>query len=207
MSESDAKQGMSEKVMRSILDLVSYVPDSKVDEVVTPEAEGERIAKKYANQAMAWAGAMALPPGPLGWALILPELMKIWRIQRQMVADLAALYGKSGDLNRNSMLYCLFRHGAAQAMRDVAVQVGGRVLMKRATQRVIQNVAEAVGVRVTQKVIGRGLSRMLPLVGAGAVALYARRDTLAVAETTIEFLESELLLDAGSPELEGDELA
>ena len=31
------------------------------------------------------AGTLALPPGPLGWATIAPEMLAVWHIQRQLV--------------------------------------------------------------------------------------------------------------------------
>jgi len=58
------------------------------------------------------AGTLALPPGPLGWMTILPEMVGVWKIQAQMVADIAALYGKTATLTQEQMLYCLFKHTA-----------------------------------------------------------------------------------------------
>ena len=60
------------------------------------------------------AGTLALPPGPLGWLTILPEMLAVWKIQSQMVADIAALYGQKSTLTEEQMVYCLFRHSAAQ---------------------------------------------------------------------------------------------
>jgi hypothetical protein len=37
---------------------------------------------------------MALPPGPLGLATVIPDLLAIWKLQQQLVADIAAVFGK-----------------------------------------------------------------------------------------------------------------
>ena len=74
--------------------------------------------------------SLALPPGPLGYVTILPDLVGIWRIQAQMVADMAGVYGQQAFLSREQMLYCLFRHAAAQAMRDV-LYAGAEQNLKR----------------------------------------------------------------------------
>ncbi len=70
------------------------------------------------------SGSLALPPGPFGMLTVLPDLYLIWKTQRQMVADIFALYGRTAELTRMHMLYCLFRHAASQVLRDVAVRTG-----------------------------------------------------------------------------------
>ncbi|MGA9422419.1 MAG: hypothetical protein WBW61_08640, partial [Rhodanobacteraceae bacterium] len=110
------------------------------------------------------------------------ELIAIWRIQAQMVADIAGAHGKSADLGREQMLFCLFRHATAQALRDVAVQVGGRVLIQDVPTRAIESIARTLGIKLSQRLVGRGIARWLPLIGALGVGAYAWADTLAVAK-------------------------
>ena len=138
------------------------------------------------------AGSLALPPGPLGWLTILPELVLVWRIQAQMVADIAGIYGKQAYLTREQMLYCLFRHTAAQAARDLIVRVGERYLIQQVSLRTLQSVAERIGVRVTQQAIGKGISRWLPVIGALGVGAYAYYDTGQVARTATELFRREI---------------
>jgi hypothetical protein len=81
------------------------------------------------------------------------------------------------------MLYCLFRHAAAQALRDVGVQVGARLLVREAPLRTIERVAAKIGIQMSKHVAGRGLARWLPMVGAVGVGAYAYYDTRQVART------------------------
>ena len=138
------------------------------------------------------AGALAWPAGPLGWLTILPEMIAVWKVQARMIADIAAFYGKKGSLTQEQMLYCLFKHTASQAVRDLVVRVGERVVIKRATLRVLRTVAQRIGVKVTHRVIARTVSRWLPVVGALGVAAYAYYDTAHVAKIAIELFEGEL---------------
>ena len=117
-----------------------------------------------------------------------------------MVSDLAAVYGKKSSLTQELMLYCLFRHTAAQAVRDVVVRVGERFLVRRASLRGLQVIAQRVGVRVTQRVIGKGISRWLPIVGAVGVGAYAYYDTSQVAATAIDLFAEDIIV-----ELQADE--
>ena len=36
------------------------------------------------------SSGLSLPPGPLGWLTLLPELRSLWQLQTQLVADIAA---------------------------------------------------------------------------------------------------------------------
>ena len=94
------------------------------------------------------------------------------------------------------MVYCLFRHVSAQLFRDVVVRVGERVLMRGASLGFLQTVARTLGVKVSQKIIGKSVSRFVPLIGAVGVGAYAYFDTLQVAKTANELFSSEITLDA-----------
>jgi hypothetical protein len=84
------------------------------------------------------------------------------------------------------MVYCLFRLAAAQAVRDLAVRAGERILIKRLPARGLQAVVRKIGVPLARRVAGRGITRWLPVVGAVGVAGYAYYDTRRVAATAME---------------------
>ncbi|MEO8999261.1 MAG: hypothetical protein ABI227_04640 [Rhodanobacter sp.] len=190
------------RVTQAILDFVSKVPDSKVGSSKDPASEARRLAQRAAQRAALTAGSLALPPGPLGWLTLLPELIAIWKIQGQMVSDIAAAYGRNHTLGREQMLWCLFRHTAAQAFRDVVVQMGDRLVFRRMSYGVAQRVAKQVGVKLTQRTISEGLSRWLPVIGALGVGAYAYYDTGQVASTAIALFSGDVVM-----ERDGDEAA
>ena len=104
-------------------------------EAVAISAEDRKRADFYqanATRAAALSGTLALPPGILGMLTVLPDLVAIWRIQAQLVADIAGLYGRNMQLTRTHMLYCLFRHATSHVARDVAVRAGQRLVVQRA---------------------------------------------------------------------------
>lgn len=196
----DSTSDVPSKVASVILGFVGKIPNSKQTASRTPAESARSVAHGASAMAATAAATLALPPGPLGWLTILPEMVAVWKIQAQMVADIAALSGKTATLTQEQMLYCLFKHSAAQAVRDLIVQMGERVLVKRASLRVMQEVAQKVGLRVTQRAIGKGLSRWLPIIGALGVGAYAYYDTAQVARTAIELFEREIDLDGSAEE-------
>jgi len=184
-------KGLGEKVLA----LVIQPPEPGCVPSVRPgDAAAHAIEAAAAKAGMA-AGTLALPPGPLGWATIAPEMLAVWHIQRQLVADIAALYGRSAELGPAQMLWCLFRHTAAQALRDLGVRVGERVIVRPAAQVLLQRAAEAVGLHLGQKAASRALSRWVPLVGAAGVGAYAWWDTRQVGRAAVQLFEREQVID------------
>ena len=176
----------SRRIAQVILDLIAKIPKSNQRASSTPNELARQLANASAAKAALVSGGLALPPGPLGWLTVLPDLIAIWKLQSQMVADIAALYGKSATLTREHMLYCLFRHAAVQAVRDLVVRAGSRVIVQRASFGTLQAAAQRVGVKVTQKALGAAAARWIPIVGAVGVGAYAYYDTAKVAQTAIE---------------------
>lgn len=187
------------RVTAAIMDFVSQIPASQVGSSRHPDAEARLLTQRAAKRAGLTAGSLALPPGPLGWLTVLPELVAIWRIQAQLVSDIASAYGKHATLGREQMLWCLFRHTAAQAFRDLVVQLGDRLLFRRMSATVVERVAQRIGVKLSQRAIGAGVSRWLPVVGALGVGAYAYYDTRNVAETAIELFRGSSALTDDDP--------
>ena len=188
-----------------LLQIVTNIPRSTSQPSATPLSAGETIIREAAWKAAGTSGMLALPPGPLGLATILPDLMAIWRIQQQMVADIARTFGKEAVLTREVMAYCLFKHGAALLVRDLVVRAGERYLIRPVALRALAGMLQKVGVATTQKALGRIASRWVPVLGALAVAAYARWDTQQVGRTALEMFSSNLELPPGDPEKTADE--
>jgi hypothetical protein len=180
-------------VQRAILGVLAHIPATREPLQTSPVTRARAIAKVAARKAATISGSLALPPGPLGWITIIPDLTMVWKIQSQMVADIAGAFGKSGFLGPEQMLYCLFRHAAAQSVRRFAVRAGERIIIKRASATGLEVAARKIGVPVARRIAGKGLSRWVPVVGAAGVAGYAYYDTKRVAETAIELFRSDLI--------------
>lgn len=178
-------------VAKAILDVISSVPHTGESLSASPRERGRVIANQAALKAAAVSGTLALPPGPLGVLTLVPDLVMVWRIQAQMVADIGGAFGKTASLSQEQMLYCLFRHAAAQVVRDLGVRVGERFVFRPATLRVLQAIASRLGMHVTQRFIAQSVARWLPVVGSLGVAAYAYFDTGQVAATAVALFEEE----------------
>lgn len=183
----------------AIFSLVLQVPPSAERALEQPAARAHAISRSAARKASVLSGSLSLPPGFLGWLTVLPELVGVWKLQAQMVADIASVYGKQKTLGREQMLYCLFKHISAQMFRDVVVRVGERVVVKQTSVQVLQRLAKNLGVKLTRVAISKGAARFVPLLGAATVGAYAYFDTMQVAKTAIDLFERDITLDEKRP--------
>jgi hypothetical protein len=193
VSERDAP-GVAAKVGGAILEVVSRVPMTRETPLADPDAQVRRLARQAARRAAVVSGGLALPPGPLGVLTLIPDLMAIWKIQAQLVADIAGARGRSGSLTREQLLYCLFRHAASQVLRDVVVRAGERAVVHRLTVSAIQAIASRLGIHLSQQLIAKSAGRFVPGLGAAAVAAYAWWDTERVARIADELFSREIVV-------------
>ena len=175
--------------------VVTAVPEPRTRPVPHPDRETELIARRAAQRAAVLSGTLALPPGPIGMLTVLPDLYLIWQTQRQMVADIFAVYGRTPELTRTHMLYCLFRHAASQVLRDVAVRAGERFIVRQVSGNVLASLLNSIGFSLARRIAGSSAGRWVPVVGAVAVGGYAYWDTMQVARTAQRLLS---MIDAAA---------
>src|SRR5882672_1535762 len=149
---------MIPRILTALHDAINSVPTSTEPPALYPAVRSQAIGKTAAMKAAAISGALAVPPGPAGLLTLIPDLLLIWRIQGQMVADVAGAYGKRVHLTPEGMMYCLFKHAAAQAVRSVVVVGGGRLLIRRATPELLGKAIERVGVSLTERLATKAVS-------------------------------------------------
>lgn len=184
------------QIAQTILDAIAHIPSTDETKSRTPREQARKIASAAAAKAGLSAGALAAPPGLAGMLTLIPELLAVWRIQTKMIADIAAVYGQTAKLTQEQMLYCLFKATAPTAVGALVVMVGESVLVRRSTLRAIQKIAEKVGIKVTQTLLGKSIARWLPFVGALGVGAYTYYETGRVAQTAIELFEKAIEVEA-----------
>jgi hypothetical protein len=147
-------------------EFVGSIPEVSERQSHAPAERSFVIVKAAAIKAAALSGGLALPPGPLGILTIIPDLLGIWKIHNQMVADVAGAYGRQARLSQDQMVRCLCKHAACQLARDVIIRVIERALARRASLCLLQRVG-------------------VPILGAVAVAAFTYFDTLQVGKRAI----------------------
>lgn len=195
--QADKEQSTGD-VAGAIERVIANVPAPRTQRVEMPDEAALRIARTAAKRAALVSGSLALPPGPLGMLTVLPDIYVIWKTQGQMVADIFALYGRTAELTRTHMMYCLFRHAASQVMRDFVVRSGQRYAVRQLSSQALRTASTRIGRAVSQRVIGSAASRWIPLAGAAVVSGYAYWDTMQVAKTAQQLLSAPSLDESGA---------
>ena len=204
-SKRSAQLKAGPRIAEAMLDFVGQTPISSELAASRPDLRARAIAATAARRAAVTTSGLSLPPGPLGWLTLLPELRALWQLQSQLVADIAGCYGKSAELGREEMIYCLFRHTDAQAVRDLVTQIGQRFVVQRASRPQVQAVLLKIGMHIAQRLIGKGISRWIPVFGALGAGAYAYYDTSQVADTAVEFFAGVIDVEAEDASVVGDD--
>ncbi|MEI8254387.1 MAG: hypothetical protein WCJ30_01810 [Deltaproteobacteria bacterium] len=152
----------------------------------------DELIKSYANQNFVIAGAANLVPGPLGALAIVPEITLVMRNQIQMIYDLGVAHGKEAQLN-SRLLLAIFATVSGGGALGIATVKGGQLIVKRASLRVIQQIIVWLGGKITQRALRALLAKWVPLVGAGAMAIWARQTTVAMGREATSLLQKEII--------------
>lgn len=185
------KQNKYSKISEVLLEILSHIPESKVGAETDAEAQVDKLITTASRKSGAISGLLSLPVGPLGMATILPDLVAVWTIQRQLAADIAHIYGRSHTLNRDTMLYCLFHHGQS-SLQDVVFRVGQRYFVRRSSQKAFTGFIGKIGMRIGRVILGESIARWIPVIGAVAGARYSQKDTEKVGATARELFRHEI---------------
>lgn len=192
--------------LQGFIDLFSGLEQYKSPYAPPIQAPDEIIDQLVQNACFKTAlisGSCSLPPGPLGLLSIMPELLFIYRIQGQLVIDIAALLGKEVHVTRELLLYCIFKHGSAQVFRKVIQESSLKILIRPTTVRVFQSLLEKIGIVITNKILKKQFSRWIPLGGAMLTGVFAYYDTKNVGKTAKHLFEKEISTIESLVEMEG----
>ena len=181
-------------VSQALHALVSQIPASLEMPAVDPGERVKMLAKTAALKAAAVSGSFTLPPGPLGMVTVLPDLLAVWRIQQQLVADIAGAFGRTSALTSEAMVICLFKHGGAALTKGLFKRKGNDVLLQRIANRTLLQLLEKIAVRVAQRIAAKSVSRWIPVLGALGAGAYAYYDTTHVATNAIDLFSANVRL-------------
>jgi hypothetical protein len=178
----------------ALLGVVTRVPASREPPAADPAARSRSLARVAQAKSAAVSAAAALPPGPIGWVTLAPELVVIWRIQSQLVADLAAAHGRHHALGPELLLHCLFAHSLERPLGGLVARVGERLLVRTASYRALQPLVRSIAERLARRTLARGAGRFVPVAGSAALAGWAWRETGRVAASATEAFAHEIVV-------------
>lgn len=181
---------LKDKAINIIFDLITNIPESIYVSSMDADSRVKLITQRASFKAATVSTTLSIPAGFTGILTAIPDIAAIWRIQAQLVADIAATYGKIALLTREAMVWCLFRHSAAQLLRDVAVRTGSRVVVQKLSTTALKKVVEKIGLKISSTFLSKSLLRAIPAIGAIGNGAYAYYDTTEVGKTAAAYFKA-----------------
>lgn len=188
--ESKTAELLKEKASSILFDLITDIPDSLHIPLSTPEEKVNRLIAQASLKAATVSATLSIPAGFTGIVTAIPDIAAVWRIQAQLVADIAATYGKLALLSREAMVWCLFRHSAASLLRDLAVRTGSRIVVQKLSSTALRAILQRIGVKISTKFAGKTLIRAIPAIGALGNGAYTYYDTNEVGKTAAAYFKA-----------------
>ncbi|MBK8696943.1 MAG: TerB family tellurite resistance protein, partial [Deltaproteobacteria bacterium] len=121
-----------------------------------------------------------------------PEIVAVIGNQTKMIFDLGVAHGQHRFLRSELVIGILMSSMGSGGGSLLAVQ-GGKLLVRRASLRVMQKVIAMLGGKVTQQLLKSMVGKWLPVVGAAAMAAWARYTTKKLGEHACEMLSKEIV--------------
>lgn len=158
---------------------------------LVPKGATKEIIASYAFKNAGIAAACNVVPGPLGLVAAVPELVLITRNQVRMIADLGVSLGKGPQMNGRVLLAVLMAALGGGALSFAAIQ-GGKLVVKAPTVQAIQKAIAWLGGEISKRVVRQVLAKWFPIIGAAAMAYWAKKSTEAVGKAALKLLQKEI---------------
>jgi hypothetical protein len=197
---------IKEKLSALLFELITDIPESLHSPSENSDDKIKKLIRQAAVKASLVSATLSVPAGVTGVLTSIPDIAAIWRIQAQLVSDIAATYGKFAQLSREAMVWCLFRHSAAQLLRDIAVRTGSRIVVQKVSFAVLEALLKKIGLKVSTKFLGRAALRAIPAIGAIGNGAYSFYDTTEVGKTAAAYFKA-LADNPEEPPVEEAEIA
>lgn len=181
---------IKEKLSTLLFELITDIPESLYSPTENSDDKINKLIRQAAVKASMVSATLSVPAGVTGVLTSIPDIAAIWRIQAQLVSDIAATYGKFAQLSREAMVWCLFRHSAAQLVRDIAVRTGSRIVVQKLSLAALEALLKKIGLKISTKILGKIALRAIPAIGAIGNGAYSFYDTYEVGKTAAAYFKA-----------------
>jgi len=176
--------------------LAKFIPTDLDIEGKTPE----EMVKSASWKAFAISTAAAIPPGFIGYATILPEIMAVTKVQINLIYSIAKYYGKAATMNTTITTLIFANEAGITISQDVVKKMGPKLVVRamgtKALRPITQRIAVRIGGRITQKLVARWIPFVLaPLFGA-----FSKSMTTTIGKYAIKLFQNDIEIEEIMPE-------
>ncbi len=165
---------------------------------VLPDGTPEEMIREASGRAFKLSTALGLIPGPLGWAVILPEVAALTRLQIDLVRGIALYHRQEQKMNREITLL-IFANAMGVTFGEIAARrVGATLVIRAASTRVVRRAARLVGSAILDRAVRRAIGRWIPIVVAPVFGYFSRSMTVKIGREADRFFVREIRIEGTS---------
>lgn len=158
-----------------------------------PEKEQvESIIKSCSNANGAISGLSGMLPGVVGLVAILPELKSTIENQITMIYDIGVAHGKDEHLSKEMVLSLAMQSGAGSIAINALARQGEKILIKKASVKVFQQIAKVLGIKLSASVVKSAVAKFVPVLGGVAIGIWVKYTTTEIGENSAVILSQKL---------------
>lgn len=180
-----------ESAFDSVIESRQEYYEKNPDKVPGLAAVDALIRASYTQNA-AISGGASLIPGPFGMLAVVPELLLVINNQIKLIYDIGVAHGKKNEITRE-LLLGIFISAAGTSAGSLLVMHGSKVLVRRASLRVMQKMIALLGGRITQQALKSAVSKWLPGIGAAAMAVWTGYLTKQIGSKANEIFKHDIV--------------
>jgi len=142
----------------------------------------KNIINSCSNTNGSISGISGMIPGIAGLFAILPELKLTIGNQIIMIYDIGVAHGKEEQLSKEMVLSLAMQSGAGSAGINALTRQGEKILIKKASVKVFQQLAKALGVKLSAAVVKSAVAKFVPVLGGIAIGIWVKYTTNEIGE-------------------------
>jgi hypothetical protein len=122
--------------------------------------------------------------GPAGLLSIIPSLKKSLENQIIMIYDIGVANGKEDLMTKEMILSLAMQSSAGSAGINALAKQGQKVIVKKASVKIFQKIAKALGVKLSAGILKSAVAKFVPVLGGVAIAIWVKYTTTEMGETS-----------------------
>ncbi|MCX7999534.1 MAG: hypothetical protein N3A69_11390 [Leptospiraceae bacterium] len=153
------------------------------------------LIRKRALQAAFISASSNFIPSYFGYFASLGEVYLLLKLQASMVKDIAVIFGKEKDLNKDLLLYCLFKNSHPNLWKGFIRFIGTRIILRPTSFSIFTQILKSLQPHIEMKLESNFGKQLFSFFGVLSLSTLSYLDTKIVGRTAIEIFSKEIIFE------------
>jgi hypothetical protein len=138
------------------------------------------------------SGISGMLPGVAGLVAIIPELKSTLENQVTMIYDIGVAHGKEQHMSKEMILSLAMQSGIGSVGINALARQGEKVLIKKASVKLFQQLAKALGIKLSASVVKSAVAKFVPVLGGVTIGIWVKYTTNEIGKNSAIILSHNL---------------